>query len=222
MIRAIVAKELRENWGLVALALVLPGLYVCKQVGVLRTTWLLDWVPGLSEPRALLPFIQSGMGTSLGFAGFPLALALGFRQSCWDPSHGTMLYLLHLPVSRRGFFLTKLATGLALVLVSMGLPILAYGAWAAWPGTHPAPFEWSMSASALRTLALMPLVYLGAFASGIRPARWLGSRLLPLVGVVVPAVFIYFTSLGLGLALLGLLSVALVIDIVVEASERDF
>ena len=27
----------------------------------------------------------------------------------------------------------------------------------------------------------MPLLYFGAFLSGIRPARWFGTRLLPLV-----------------------------------------
>ena len=39
-----------------------------------------------------------------------------------------------------------------------------------------------MTVPAFQIWLLMPLVYLGAFASGIRPARWFGSRLLPLVG----------------------------------------
>ena len=47
---------------------------------------------------------------------------------------------------------------------------LADAGWADWPGTHPAPFEWSMIGPALRLWLLMPVVYLGAFASGIRPA----------------------------------------------------
>ena len=30
----------------------------------------------------------------------------------------------------------------------------------------------------------MPLAYLAAFLSGLRPARWYGTRLLPLVGLI--------------------------------------
>ena len=56
---------------------------------------------------------------------------------------------------------------------------------AAAPRTHPGPFEWSMTESALRLWLILPLVYLGAFFSGLRPARWFGSRLLPLLSVAL-------------------------------------
>ena len=84
-------------------------------------------------------------------------------------------------------FLTKLSTGIGLLLVCTLLPILIYATWAALPGTHPGPFEWSMTGPAFQVWLLLPLAYLGAFASGIRPARWFGSRLLPLVSVGLPA-----------------------------------
>ena len=125
------------------------------------------------------------------FIGVALAIALGFRQSAWEPSQGTALYLLHLPLSRRTIFLTKLVTGIGLLLACTLLPILIYAAWAATPGTHAGPFEWSMTGPAFRIWLLLPLAYLGAFASGIRPARWFGSRLLPLVGVAIPALYTY-------------------------------
>ena len=48
-----------------------------------------------------------------------------------------------------------------------------------------------MTGPAFHIWLLMPLAYLGAFASGIRPARWFGSRLLPLVSVAVPGLFLY-------------------------------
>ena len=38
-----------------------------------------------------------------------------------------------------------------------------------------------MTAWAWQLWLCMPLVYLGAFLSGIRPARWFGTRLMPLV-----------------------------------------
>jgi hypothetical protein len=147
-------------------------------------------------------------------------MTLGFRQSCWESRQ--TLYLLHLPVRRHTYFLAKLCTGIGLLLASMSLPILLYASWAAWPGTHPAPFQWSMIGPALRLWLLMPMIYLGAFASGIRPARWTGSRLFPLLAVVVPAVFVYNASWLPSLTALGLLSAAFVSDILLEAATRDF
>ena len=224
MIRTLVIKELRETWVFATLALALSLAFVCRQIGIWNRllTWFLDWIPGLGDQRALLPFVQSGFGATFGLVGFVLALTLGFRQSCWEPSQGTTLYLLHLPVRRPTYFLTKLSAGIGLLLTCMSLPILLYAGWAAWPETHPAPFEWSMTGPAWRLWLLMPLVYLGAFASGIRPARWIGARLLPLVAVALPAVFIYNTSWLLGLPMLGLFSAACISDILLEASRRDF
>ena len=87
------------------------------------------------------------------FIGVALAIALGFRQSAWEPSQGTALYLLHLPLARRTIFLTKLLTGIGLLLVCTLLPILIYATWAAMPRTHPGPFEWTMTGPALPGLA---------------------------------------------------------------------
>jgi hypothetical protein len=223
MIRAIVTKELRETWAYAALALALAMVYVCRQTGIWSgfLNLILSWVPGLSE-RALLPFIQSGFGATFGLIAFVLAMALGFRQSVWEGSQGTALYLLHLPLPRHTYFLTKLSTGIGLQLACTSLPILWYACWAAWPGTHPAPFEWSMIGQVIRLWLLTPLVYLGAFASGIRPARWIGSRPFPLVAVAIPAFFIYTTSWLVGLSLLVIISAGLISDILLEACTRDF
>ncbi|HEV3341418.1 MAG TPA: hypothetical protein VG125_13700, partial [Pirellulales bacterium] len=74
----------------------------------------------------------------------------------------------------------------------------------------------------LRLWLIIPLVYLGAFASGIRPARWTGSRLLPLVGITIPAVVVYNASLAVALPFLAALVSALAIEIVYEAQNRDY
>ena len=104
------------------------------------------------------------------------------------------------------------------------LPILIYATWAAMPGTHAGPFEWSMTGPAFRIWLLMPLAYLGAFASGIRPARWFGSRLLPLVSVAIPGLtrscLPYWWLIGFPLLLL--VAAVLVSDILWEAETRDF
>ena len=194
MVLAIVRKELRETRLFAALAVGVYLLYLSTFIGkwsrpitVLFETFLPMYVDAPD-----IPFVDDNFLSMFFFTGFPLAIALGFRQSAWEPSQGTALYLLHLPVARSTIFLAKLMTGIGLLLACTLLPILLYATWAAFPGTHAGPFEWSMTGPAFHLWLLLPLVYLGAFASGIRPARWFGSRLLPLISITVPGIFIYF------------------------------
>jgi hypothetical protein len=153
-----------------------------------------------------------------------LAITLGFRQSAWEPSQGTALYLLHLPLRRRTIVLTKLLTGVGILLACTLAPILIYATWAAMPRTHPGPFEWEMVGGSLRIWLLLPLVYLGAFASGIRPARWFGSRLLPLASSFVPATISFAVPLWwlLGLPILCVAAAILVNVVIWESETRDF
>src|SRR5437867_2133155 len=67
-------------------------------------------------------------------------------------------------------------------------PVLFLAWWAVTPGHHPSPFLWSMTDQTFRLILATPLLYLGAFLSGLRPARWWGTRLLPLACAYVAAV----------------------------------
>jgi hypothetical protein len=226
MVMAIVRKELRETRLFGALAVGVYLIYLSRLTGKWSRalTPLLGWVPGLNLEAPDIPFVQDNFLTILFFIGVALAIALGFRQSAWEPSQGTALYLLHFPLARHAIFLTKLLTGIGILLVCTLLPILIYATWAAFPGTHPGPFEWSMTVPAFRIWLLMPLAYLGAFASGIRPARWFGSRLLPLLAVAIPAIYLYILPHWwlIAFPLLILVATILVSDILWEAETRDF
>jgi ABC-type transport system involved in multi-copper enzyme maturation permease subunit len=229
MVLAIVKKELRETRVFAVLALGVYLIYLSKLTGhwgrLLSS--IFAWVPGMNAEPPDVPFVEGQFVTVLFFIGAALAITLGFRQSAWEPSQGTALYLLHLPLDRRTIFLTKLFTGIGLLLACTLLPILIYATWAAMPGTHPGPFEWSMTGPAFEIWLLMPLLYLGAFASGIRPARWFGSRLLPLVSVAFTGTLLAWAtwvapSWLVALPLLLLVAATLVSDILWEAETRDF
>ena len=226
MVLAIVRKELRETRAFAALSLGLYLIYVGNLTGKGSPllTPLFGWAPGMDLEPPDVPFVQGHFLTMYLVIGVALAITLGIRQSAWEPSQGTALYLLHLPLARRTIFVTKLMTGVGLLLACTLLPILIYATWAAMPGTHPGPFEWSMTGPAFRIWLLMPLAYLGAFASGIRPARWFGSRLLPLVSVALPAIFSYAIPQWwlIGFPLLLLVAAVLVSDILRETETRDF
>jgi ABC-type transport system involved in multi-copper enzyme maturation permease subunit len=226
MVMAIIRKELRETRAFAALAVALYFMYLSKLTGTLSPllTSLFGLVPGMNAEVPDVPFVEGNFLIILFFIGVALAITLGFRQSAWDSSQGTALYLLHLPLTRNSIFLTKLSTGIGILLVCTLLPIVIYATWAAMPGTHAGPFEWSMTEPAFHIWLLMPLAYLGAFASGIRPARWFGSRLLPLVSVALPGIYLYLLPHWwlIAFPLLILVAVILVSDILWVAQTRDF
>jgi hypothetical protein len=216
--RALVRKELREVFGIAAAAL---GCYLALAANLMGAK-VFDWVPGMPRGTREVPFTGDFELFSLISAVF--AVALGFRQSAWESGRGTYLFLLHRPLSRDAIFLTKLATGVGVFLCCAAVPVVLYGAWAAVPGHHPGPFEWSMTAPTWQTVFLMPLLYLGAFLSGLRPARWFGTRLLPLVAALALLVLVgnlpwrWAPTVPLAALLYGLL----VANVCYVARARDY
>jgi hypothetical protein len=218
--KALALKELREVFGITAAAL---GGYLALVASLLGAK-VFDWVPGMPHGTEEVPFTGDGFTVFYTFVSVVFAAALGFRQSAWESARGTYLFLLHRPVPRDALFLTKLATGAGVFLLCASLPIVLYAGWAAVPGHHPSPFAWSMTGPAWRLAFLMPLLYLGAFLSGLRPARWFGTRLLPLVAAVVFLALLealpwwWYLGFPLAVVLYGLL----VANVCFVARVRDY
>jgi hypothetical protein len=201
MIRALAVKELREVLPIALLGLVVQLVCVASLTGMQPFA---DW---LQLAHRGLPFQEQVVAPPFAIAGVVLTLLLGFRQTAWESGQGTFKFLLHRPVRRELIFLTKLGTGAGVYLLCTLVPLSLYAAWAVTPGHYPGPFEWSMTGFAWRLCFLMPLVYLGAFLSGLRPARWYGTRLLPLAACGLFAAFLagfaWWWPLGLLLAVLA-------------------
>jgi ABC-type transport system involved in multi-copper enzyme maturation permease subunit len=215
--KALVFKELREVLGIALAAL---GCYAALVLNLMGAK-VFDWVPGMPRGEDV-PFFD-GFLTFFGLISVVFAVALGFRQSAWELSRGTYLFLLHLPRSRNAVFLTKLATGAAVLVLCASLPIVAYASWAIVPGRHAGPFEWSMTGPSWQHIGLVLLLYLGAFLSGLRPARWFGTRLLPLVACLALLVLLYWVPWPLGgLTLLTLAYAGLVSNVCFVARVRDY
>jgi hypothetical protein len=212
-------KELREIFGITAAAL---GCYLALVVNLMGAK-VFDWVPGMPQGTTEVPFAGNGFTVWFMLISVVFAAALGFRQSATELARGTYLFLLHRPLRRDVIFLIKLATGAGVLLLGASLPIVLYGAWAAVPGHHASPFAWSMTAPAWQLALLMPLLYLGAFLSGLRPARWFGTRLLPLAAAVT--IMVVLTQLpwwSPGLPLTVVLCGLLVANICFVGRVRDY
>jgi hypothetical protein len=200
--RALLRKELREVLGIAVAALAGYLALVASLMGAR----VFDWIPGMPHGTNEVPFIGNEFTPFFTFVSVLLAVTLGFRQSAWESGRGTYLFLLHRPLRRESIFLLKLAVGLGVFLGCTSLPILVYASWATGPSRHPSPFAWSMTEPAWQLVLSLPLLYLGAFLSGLRPARWFGTRLLPLFASVIFVVLVnvvpWWWPLGVLLTLL--------------------
>jgi len=222
MLKAMVFKELRETVGIAALALAAYAIVVLSQTGISLLPWL---TPSYPDDRiGPVPFVSDGFLYGFAWVSVPFAVVLGFVQTAVESARGTWLFLLHRPASRRRILTVKLLTGGGLYLACAALPILIYMGWAASPGRHASPFKASMTLGAWQVWLSVGGLYLGAFLAGIRPGRWFGSRLFPVLAaallVVAIQVLPWWWTVGLGATLA--LGAWLVVDIFFVARTRDF
>ena len=174
---ALVIKEVR----LVAIiAVAACGAYLLVVAKLTHVTGF-GWMRTFVQERGVVPFLSDGFAEPFSVVTLLLAVWLAVWQTSSESRGGAWLFLLHRPVSRRAIMLSKMVVGVNVLLVCSALPIVLYGAWAARPGTHPSPFEWSMTSETWRLWWSMPPLYLGTLLTLLRPARWLGTRLLPCV-----------------------------------------
>jgi len=197
---ALALKELREIRGIALVALVIYALLVVGVINPTSSLNLLQYLPLYWAFRGgqetLLPFVNDTFVARFLVISAGLAIALGFFQSLGETVRGTYPFLLHRPVTRRWSIAVKLLVGMAAYWTCATIPLVIYGLWAATPGTHAGPFEWSMTWPTWAGLLSMTLLYFGAFLTGIRPGRWYASRLLPLVAAVFGAAFAAVAAWG--------------------------
>jgi len=215
MYKALALKELRENAWMAAAALVAYAVLLVSLTGF--DLWTMRWYPIQQIPFQDWRFYIWSVVISAVFA-----ILLGIRQSWWESVRGTSVFILHRPIARGALFGTKLATGAAMFLAATGLPLAFYALWAARHGTHASPFYWSMTATSWLSWLAMTTVYAAAFLTGLRDARWIGSRLFPLVSVVLPLIIITETSWTIGLLIVVCADVLLVGAILWVGFDREY
>jgi ABC-type transport system involved in multi-copper enzyme maturation permease subunit len=218
MLKSLAIKELRESARAIAVAAVAVAYALTQLMGIRLNAFPFD-----TAPPPGFPFVYDQFTFAFVLVIGAFAIVLGLKQSAVESWRGTYYFLLHQPASRRSIFGTKMLVGAACVLVVGGLLISIYALWAATPGNVPAPFFWSMTASAWQLWLSMLLVYLGAFLSGIRPARWFGTRLIPLVAACMMA-FLAATLpwLWLTAVTVAVCAALITVSIFYYANNRDF
>ncbi len=177
---ALALKEFRLTAGLALLASLVYVVVLARLIGIKGLGIIGDWV----SPTSAAPFVHDGFTQPFMVVGILLAVWLAVWQSVAESRSEAWLFMLQRPVSRRAIVLSKLSTGLLLVTGCTAWPILVYATWASRPGSVAAPFEWGMTEIAWRQWAALTPIYLGTLLAMLRPARWIGTRLLPVIAVI--------------------------------------
>jgi hypothetical protein len=193
MLKSMMRKEIRELAPILVTALLLQFFLLSTEGGMnWGPLYMIGWPEDYSA--GVIPFVSSYSFVFNCVVGAIGAIAIGLSQSMGESRRGTFLFLLHRPASRESIIGAKLLIGGLLTFLIMAIPILFYSIWAAVPGTHASPFFWSMTKWAWNFAALWVLVYLGAFLSGLRVARWYVSRFWPIIAalMLVPVLNLLF------------------------------
>jgi hypothetical protein len=182
MYKALVFKELRDTIGIGLLALL---AYLAVIVDLMGYRVLFPFMN--SDQIIAMPFLNNQLWIYIWISAI-FASVLGLWQTVTESKRGTWLFLLHRPISMRKLICVKMAVGVGLYFAVSIAAVSIYVAWASIPGTHASPFFWWMTVSTLKVGLLTLLGYFGAFLAGIRPGRWIGTRLLPLLAAGILAV----------------------------------
>lgn len=210
-------KEAREIAPIVAWALLIQ---FCLAAVPAESLWIDILVS--YRTHGAIPFLSDTLSSMFLWVAGVAAIVLGLWQTVWESSRGTFQFLLHRPASWRALFGCKLCVGMGICLAVAILPTLCYALWAATPGTHASPFSWSMTAWAWQAILAMPLLYLGAFLSGLRPARLFGSRFFPLAAALVTFALMLALPGTIALPLTLTLELIFVAVILFVGQTRDY
>ncbi len=227
MFRAMALKELREIRGIAVAAMVIYGIITIAAIDPNSSLNLFSYL-SIYWPSDRIPFVNDSFVGKFYFFAALVAIAFGLWQTFGESLRGTYPFLLHRPASRRWLMGMKLLVGTAVYLIVTAIPLLIYSFWAATPGNHASPFEWSMTVPSWIIWFAMTIVYFGAFLTGIMPGRWYHARFLPLAAAILALVVVALIANALLEGSVWPLLVVLVVDIWIitmilfVAQSRDY
>jgi len=132
-------------------------------------------------------YVQTGSVNALVIDFVPLiAFFLGLYQCFSESSKGGTAFLIQRPVSLSRIFWSKVLVGVGAAIVTAGVPFIAQDSWRIYSNRFPSPAHWNFGEIAYCIL-FAPVAWFAASLVAHRPAKWWGSRLMPVVALIVAA-----------------------------------
>ena len=175
--KTIFQKDLRENLKLALIGFAIFTLLLIQayQSSITAFSNLLK-NNGSITTSTLQPLLSQTLLTEVAFFCAFFAAVLGWLQTRNEAHRDLWAFLVHRPVSRAEIFRGKVAAGLCLYALGAGLPLLVLILVVQTPGHVAAPFEWAMILPLLGIFLTGPVYYLAGMLTGLRQARWYGSK----------------------------------------------
>jgi hypothetical protein len=176
--KTLIWKELRENalWAAIVAGVLILGLAAFQILTAVNT------IPPSTAGSTYTHYV-AWLEMGAPFA----ALALGLLQIVPELGRDHWAFLIHRPASPRAIFLGKAAAGLGLYLAATLIPLAVVSIWFSIPGNFAGPFDASLALPGIAAIVAGVPFYFAAVLVAFRPARWWGSRLLPIVTAVCGA-----------------------------------
>jgi ABC-type transport system involved in multi-copper enzyme maturation permease subunit len=168
MLKSLLWKEFRELLPLSVAALAAQAFLL---LGLMRFRAMVSAAASPRDAESIWPIMCT--------IAVLFAVAAGLWQCARENQANHYQFLLHRPLHRNTIFISKLALGAAVCLLTVGLPLLCFAFWVDNRLAFHSMAPW-LSEPAWKTDAGLLLLYLGGFLSALRPGRWYGSRFLPL------------------------------------------
>ncbi len=176
--RAMVGKELKQNLPWAALAL------VAVSIGLVVAAMRPSDGPGSFHNYGGFDGIWNAVTLTLTLAGPLVGLLLGLLQIIPEQRRDLWAFLMHRPATRDTLLGGKVAAGLLLYVCATGLPLLGFALWARTPGHLAGPFDARLLLGALSSVLTGVVFYFTALLTALRPARWWGSRAIPIPAAI--------------------------------------
>lgn len=166
-IGTIFRKELSENAKWAGIGLL--TLVLASGLGVREALFSTDVVD-----------IWNGVFAVMLIAAPLFGFALGYLQVIPERPRDRWAFLMHRPASPREIVAGKIAAGILLLTLALGVPLLLFALWISAPGHAAGPFDARVGLYAVALMASAWCCHLLAVISASRTARWYGSKLMPL------------------------------------------
>ncbi len=141
-----------------------------------------------------------------------IGLALGLLQILPELRRDQWAFLVHRPVSRTTLFYGKVVPGVCLYLLATIPPLLGFALWASLPSHVPAPFDFRFTLDGWAAILSGLSFYFAGLLVALRPARWYGSRALPILSALIaPWAAYFFTEFWQAALVCALVSVVLML-----------
>jgi len=168
-LKAMLWKELREclKWAVLGLVGMAVGF-------TFRLYFLVENLRGRND---YFDVVSEAFGVTLAGAAI-VGVLIGLAQTIPENRGDKWGFLAHRPVPRSTLFWGKAASGVLLYTVATGLPLAGALLWMSLPRHLPMPFDWRLALPNLADLLCGLVFYFAGFLTGMREARWYGSRAL--------------------------------------------